>query len=457
MKRFLAIAWLLVACNVDPADVPEGVTSFQVRFTDGQDLGQTTPLPFQETGGVDLEIAVSPVGGSFDGWVTVTAEPGVVTSISGVESSAEKVRLTLEEGEETEMTVRVVLAYSSVRIWVEDEGATPATSAPAQCGDGVDNDGDDLVDEMQDPGCASPSDGSETGGSGALGVSPPVRFVNPRVASVQGSSEASPLEGMSVVMDRGTMVVTAINTDGFYITDIGSDAPAGGANSLFVFNYNTPWGLRECDIVTDVAGIVGEFYGYTELSFPSWTVVDPESRVPEPTSGADCRIPAPTVLTSTLVQDFWDMEALEAGLVRIEDGRIGDRFTDCDLDGDGIVSFNGSEGDCRENCDQDAECTEINTYFGYGQYAVVLDGCRGADCQKIWVVTRHVEPDFWADQHSDETISVLTGTLMHKYFLEPEWILEIRCPDDLVLSGDPMPDYQACVPAYARGSHYDDN
>jgi hypothetical protein len=440
---------------MDPADVPGGPAAFEVDFAEGQDLGETTPLPFSDEDTVDLDLTVAPVGGAFDGWATVRCEPGVVSSLGGIESDGDLVRLELAEGERAAFTVGVTLAYASARIWVVDEGKSPAGATPA-CSDGVDNDGDELVDEMQDPGCAAADDGSETGGSSIVGVSPEVRFENPRVADVQGD-EASPLDGRAVTIDRGRMVVTAIATDGFHVTDVDPAAPAGGSNSLFVFNYHTPWGLRECDVVDDLAGIVGEFYGLTELSFPSWKVVDPGGRVRYPSSSAECPIPAPVELTSALVDDFWEMETLESALVRVAGGRIGDTFTDCDLDGDGFVAFEGPEADCSEACSADAECTELNTYYRYGQYAVVLDGCRGAACSKVWAVTRHVVDDFWADHHAGETISVLTGTLRHIFFLDPEWILEIRCPDDIVLDGAALPVYQACVPPYARGQHYDDN
>ncbi len=449
----IVMVFFAASCNVDPASTADGLTGFLVQFEEGQDLGQTTPLAFMDTGGVDLRILVTPVGAAFSGWVTVKAEPGEISRVAGAETSGQLVRLDLAEGEQASFTVTVVMAYSSTHIWVVDEGMTPGS---ALCSDGMDNDGDGLVDEMQDPGCASATDGSEEGGGGAMGVSPTVRFVNPRVADVQGGA-SSPLEGSAVVVDRGRLVVTAIGTDGFFVTDIDPAAPAGGPNNLFVFNYSTPWGLRECDIVTDLSGIVGEFFGYTELTFPSWTVVDPDSRVPVPTSSAECPIPSPEVLDATVVTDYWDMESLEAGLVRIVGGRIGDTFIDCDLDHDGVVAFDGPEGGCADSCSLDAECTEINTYFSYGQYAVVLDGCRGTDCQKIWAVTRHAVPDFWADHHDDEVIASLTGTLRHIEFLDPEWILEIRCADDLVVEGSPVPDHLACVPPYARGEHYDNN
>ena len=148
-------------------------------------------------------------------------------------------RLTLAEGEEATLTVTVILAYSTTRIWVEDQGYLPTTAAPAACADDVDNDGDGRRDHGQDPGCVDETDGSEEEGTYIVGVSNELVYQNPRVADVQGSGGRSPLEGEAVTIDRGTIVVTGISTEGFYVTDIDPSAPAGGSNSLFVYNYNT--------------------------------------------------------------------------------------------------------------------------------------------------------------------------------------------------------------------------
>ena len=459
MRRIIAVVLMLAcACNMDPPGGRDGPVGFDVVLAPGQDLGETDPLPFRETGGVDLDLSIAPVGGPFDGWVTVHAEPGRVGGVTGVESSGPRARLNLAEGEAAELTVTITLAYGVSRIWVEDDGYQPTTSPTPACSDGTDNDGDGYRDYGQDPGCVDETDGSERGGTYIVGTSGPIVFQNPRIADVQGTGILSPLDGRTVTIDRGRIVVTRISTEGFYVTDIASDAPAGGANSLFVYNYNTPWHLRECDVITNLSGIVGEFLAcYTELQFPSWEVIDPEGRVAEPSSRAECPIPDPVVLDASFAGSDWDMEPLEGGFVRIENGRIGSEFRDCDLNGDGTVSCPGPEDDCATMCGDDAECTELTQYFRYGQYSVVLGGCRGSDCTAVFAVSKDTNPSFWADHHADEVIPAITGVLHHLYFIRPEWIVETGCSDDLVLTGSPLPTWEACVPPYARGEHYDNN
>jgi hypothetical protein len=57
------------------------------------------------------------------------------------------------------------------------------------------------------------------------------------------------------------------------VTDLSEQA--SGYNSLFAFNFNTPARMRVCDQVVYLAGTVSEFFGFTELSFPSYRLVYP--------------------------------------------------------------------------------------------------------------------------------------------------------------------------------------
>ena len=461
MRTTILVAALCAGCDLSPVAGLEGPTSFGVRV-EGSDLGEDVPLPFAATGGLDFDLVVWPVGGPFDGWITILAEPGLVTELRGSETSGNHARIALADGEEARIGISIVLAYGRTRVWVVDEGYLPASGTPA-CADGADNDADGRMDFGQDPGCTDGSDGSEEGGSCIVGVANPLFYVNPRVSDVQGSGTESPLMDRAVTIDRGRLVVTRISTEGFHVTDIDPAAPAGGSNSLYVYNYQTPWHLRECDVVTNLSGIVGEFYGYTELQFPSWDVLDPEGRVADPESSAECPIPEPVVLTAVTADDWGVMEGLESALVRIVDGRIGDTFRDCDLDRNGEIETMGPEDDCRDACGDDAECTEVSQYRKYGQYSVILDGCRGAACTSLFVVTRDAVPEFWADLHADEVIPAITGTVKHFQYARPPWIVEARCPDDLVCDGpfcgspEVKAEWDACVPPYARGEYQDDN
>ncbi|MFH1434217.1 MAG: hypothetical protein ABIJ56_00745 [Pseudomonadota bacterium] len=435
-----------------------------LKFDESEDWGETTTLEFTATGMMFM-ISISPIAGDFDGWIKLdvqpgdAAQPGYLTGIhcdppacsecGQSEVIGQNVRI---DNAGRDLCVGVRLAFGEAHIIARDIGFVPADPVTAACSDGIDNDGDGLVDYGQDNGCAYLNDDTEEGGEYIVGVSPPLFFLNPRIENIQGYSSVSPLMGESVTINRGTIVVTRISTEGFYVSDIDPLRPDLGFNHLYTYNYNTPWELRECDVLQYVSGIVTEFYGYTELSFPSWKVIDPEGRVEVPQSADDCPIPEPTLLDSDMLADNAVMESLEAGLIQVRGGMISDRFENCDFNRDGRVEWEGPEADCADACDEDPGCTEMTQYNSYGQWAVNAGG------SKVFVITHDAYPDFNPLNHRGKLLDLVRGTLRQVEFIDPPWILEIRCRDDLVEAGGEIkPMYRACVPKQPRGYLYDDN
>lgn len=411
--------------------------------------------------GVDLEV-LGPNGrrlDSFDGYVELRAEPGVIDSIeSSTESFGPHVRITGGMG--TGLRIHLVRAYSDVRIWAEEIGYRPAAPAAAACSNGVDDDGDGHVDFPADVGCRYANDDDETLGSHAIGVSDVLFYANPSLADVQGRSSATPLAGRLVTVDQGEMIVTRITTDGFYVSEVadGAVVPWG---SLFVFNFNTPPFLQPCDRIVRVSGSMTEFFGFTELNFPAWkrdkwcppgmagtdTCVTDEGLPLEPRA---CPIPEPVVLDDTVLGSP-DMEMHEAEFIRIRGLRMPTRFgpafppegSNCDLDGDGNVNLDpGPERDCSRACDAELACSEWNQFLEFGQFAM------HTDTRVINVVTRDSVPDFEPTEHLGETFDAVSGTLRHFAPLGPQrgFILEPRCGDDVVpIGGTIKPSNEACV------------
>ncbi len=107
-----------------------------------------------------------------------------------------------------------------------DDDETDTT--PVQCVDGVDNDGDSLIDYPADPGCDSSSDDSEvnlvpssTGGGGGGGSSGPPRSItsSPMTSSVIVSGHAYPNSTVRVYLDgRESIRVTASSVGSFEAT-----------------------------------------------------------------------------------------------------------------------------------------------------------------------------------------------------------------------------------------------
>lgn len=417
---------------------------------------------------VDIEVQTGDLDGTFDEdlWVRLSVRPGRLNVKPGDGRYNEHVRLV--NGRAMGIPVTLQAVFGETRIWAEDVGFLPRlkVGAVSRCANGIDDDDDGLTDWPIDPGCESPSDDSEAGGTGAAGVGNPVWVANPTLSQVQGYSSTTPYDGEVVTVDTGDMVVTRVTFSGMYVTDI-QDTSGKGYNHMFVYNFNPPTSVpvcvvdeqdtlacrgeppvrvRVCDRVSRLSGIMSEFYKFTEMNFPSWDLT-----LWQPDQGP-CAVPEPRVLSASDASG--NLEPFEAGLVRVTDvtpGRAED-IVDCDLNGNGEVDFRdydtnacSAECACREACDANPLCTEITQYRQYGQWPVrVGDAANGV---KLWVATAESVPDFDPFAPALPTQwSAITGTLKNLSFLRPRgWILEPRCMDDIVVAGAAVSSSEACV------------
>lgn len=443
---FLAVLLTAVlACGSSRApDWAHEATSIRISVKSGAMGTPDSPLEIGPVGGpyvVSLDVLSAAEGkvlDSFSGWLRMSSRPGRIT-LASTETTVVGNDVLVVDGHAGGIEVGLLGVFGKVFLWAEDIGYVPhPAGSVAACDDGLDNDGDGMIDADGDPGCFDWTDDSEASPSLASGTSPPIYYRNPILAEVQGRGKESPYQGEVVTTDSGDMVVTRVSRDGMYVTDY---SDAGGHNHMFVYNFNTPAGVRVCDRLFSLSGTVGEFYGFTELNFPSWDL-NPWYEV----KGA-CPLPEPTVITASELSSNDVMEAWESALVRVRDVTVSDFTVDCDHNGDGEVDFEdfdtgacSTECECRDACEQDAYCTELNQYLEYGQWAVSVGG------QKLWVVTRETIPGFdpFAPGHAKELVSI-TGTLRNLRFLRPAWILEPRCPQDLIAAGDPPPIVDTCI------------
>jgi hypothetical protein len=239
---------------------------------------------------------------SFNGYVHLDVHPGVIASVKNCPAPPFKEtdcndegiygkNVLLADGFVSNKLIELVDAHGPTHVWAEDLGYTPAAmDPPPACSDGIDNDGDGQIDYPADNGCAFPNDNTEEAGTYAIGASSQLPFRKPTLAEGQGwsgtgatptdptqSTAATPFEQEQVELEVGApqnVIVTRVSSDGFYATDIGDAAGMAGRgfNHVYAFNFSVPAGVRVCDRVTSLAGTFSEFYGYTELSFPSYTV-----------------------------------------------------------------------------------------------------------------------------------------------------------------------------------------
>jgi hypothetical protein len=142
------------------------------------------------------------------------------------------------------------------------------------------------------------------------------------IFEIQGSGAASPVAGSPVITFEN--VVTAIDTDGFFMQTPGArdDADPATSNGIFVFTSVAPT-VAEGDLV-DVEGTVAEYFDFTEIS--SVTSVSVVGSGPVPAAVVlDASTPGPSPSPQEL-----QLEPFEGMLVSFEGVETGpsDRFGD---------------------------------------------------------------------------------------------------------------------------------
>lgn len=419
---------------------------------------------------------------TFNRYVRVSVLPGTVVSVTSPPEGVGQGRsdgrnIQLVNGYASEQTVHVVGAFGPARLLVEDIGYQPGDPTnpqkPPLCADGIDNDGDGLIDYPADPSCAFSNDDTEDSGSFASGASPVINYSLPTIAQAQGFTNGTPFaqEGITVETraPRAQVVVSRISNGGFYVTDVDVTTDAQGNEvvtakpfgSLFVFNFGLPEGVLVCDRLTYLGGTMDEFFGYTEMTFPSFEIEPFDTRPSARTTNRTCLLPEPTELGPGDVSDDAKLEQVEAGLVRVRGARVGAHFgpgrpaeepfdlsatypcqgskkyvfgpgaSNCDFDRSGNLSFapGSDEGLCACFCYQDPDCSEWSAFRGRGNFRLVVGDNKDQTIQAN-VATA---PGFSPVAHSGKTIRSLTGTVANFSGGDLNWTIELRCPDDLVL------------------------
>jgi hypothetical protein len=235
----------------------------------------------------------------------------------------------------------------------------------------------------------------EEPGSFATGLSPTIYVENPTIRQVQETDLhiTSALEGdfVQINLDGREAVVTGITRNGFFVTDVSE--PGYVYAGIFVYSFSRPRNTEIGHRVVQLSGIDDEFYGFTELSFPSWKI---DGELPPPD---------PIEITSTIVGDDELMEQYEGGLVEVLN------VTVCAV-GDGFEKF--------------------------GQWAVLIDpagNCLNGE-GAINVVSAFTVPEFDPAAHEGEELSRISGNLRFHTSATPNWIIQTRFPDDIAAGGD---------------------
>lgn len=451
---------ILVTLDKSRSDDPGSATArLPIKFSTGPTF--TYRLEMQKPDG-SLDT-------SFDGWVRLSARPGTVFPLQ------RNVKMTAGVADNVQVTIAA--AFGDTRVWAEDLGYTPTPpgmTLPA-CSNGVDDDKNGTIDFPAEPGCFSPDDDDEGAGTLATGVSDVVYFVKPRIADVRGVTDnngtATAFPHEQVQLDTGyhadtgkydfNVIVTRVASDGFYVTDV-EDQNTRGYASVFAFTFSAPQKLAVCDRLRSMGGTSADFFGFTEISFPTWSVEFYNPSAP----ARPCLVPEPRVLAIAELSNLTVLFKYESALVRLQTGgmvtaRIGKHFgnkvvpkmgaayvpgddaTSCDLNQSGKVDFADlEEAACSNACKVDPDCSEWTNFVSQSNFKIaVTDGMTTGTIQ----ANASTSPQFDPVNKRGTTLGAFTGSL--RYFSGgQQFTIEARCSDDIVDAGmQPLASDKACI------------
>jgi hypothetical protein len=473
--RFSLLAFLAAlplatdACSaqkIPQVDRPTGI-----RIDVGPDVVNTAtarlPITFRPEEAKIFTVDVTMLGANgavrndFTGpnaWVRLTLSSGQIVKVIGPAGATDPdvvaTDVHLTDGRIKGLKVQVIGAYGDTRIVAQDVGFVPAKKGTlSQCQNGVDDDGNGVADYPVDPGCYFLNDDTEASGTDAYGVSPTIYYDFPRIHDVQGGTSTSRFNAKQVEIVGGTgrqMVITSVTNDGMFVTDV--DDFSRGFNSLYVYNFNAPCGVRWCDKVTRLAGNLSNFYGFTELGTPGWAI---EPWINETVSGP-CPIPGFQEINEVVAADSVKMQSLSSALVVVKDPIIGTHFgsarpsevngvptpsdgaSNCDLNGDGVVGFNAKkagfddkEKACNDLCGTDADCSEWNNFLSRGTVKVKF----GTTNAVLYFDPGLIQTLDVQTIVGKGKIAEIRGNVRVFVGPTPPYTVQARCADDVVLVG----------------------
>jgi hypothetical protein len=345
----------------------------------------------------------------FTGRLLTTVEPGQVVGGGDL--------LIMTNGI-SDSNIPLRLAFGDSAIWIHEVDPVNGNAGALTCSGGCQSGSACYRGRI----CAGPN------ASLSMGIAGPIFFENPRISDLQTTQDpnTSTLVNESLTISGGTMIVTGISGQGFFVTDIADEDQQ--FNSILVFTFNQPEEVGLGDRLAKISGIAAEFVGTTQLTQPGFDVIE-ESRVD--------LIPAPKEIT---VQEAGDLsgralEPFESSLVMVRNATLASDYVHCDGAANGGNNNNlidtDSERSCSDACFAEPSCSELTNFLRFGQYAVLMDNGQ----TKIQVVSRDTVRGFdpTLPENLGKTIPQIIGTLRDVQFADPRAVIQPRFPSDIVL------------------------
>jgi hypothetical protein len=355
----LVAALAAVGCQREIVVDDPGPLTFEVQVVDGGVGTAQAPLPFSHTPfTLTLDVAAIDKDGAPAGWFDGRLHLRVAPRGKLADGQSEWIDVV--GGVAHGVPVMIQDLHNEANIWVESVGTDAAP------------------------------------GNYATGLSPDLWAANPTIRNVQEVTpdpvlptwETSALEGEFVIIDLTdrTAVVTGVTNDGCYVTD--TTEPGLSYSSIYVYNFSRPE-VEVGDRIVSLSGTADEFFGFTELSFPSWK------------ADGTAAVPSPVVIDALNVDDDNALEAYESALVEVQDVEV-----------------------CPVGAD----------FYTYGQWTVLVDpaaSCAGAT-GLVNVVSAFTAAEFDPAAHVGETLPIVRGNLRYHSSAAPSWMIYVRSAEDIV-------------------------
>ncbi len=406
MKKFYILAILtaifLVSCEKETGTKPvnSGLARFDIDFAEGTNLGtEANPLPAADK----YSFVVNITARNYDGTVNTDERTVEVQFLTADKTPRSPKKLTLTDGVAKDVTVEFQRGAEKERVVVleiESEATEMYDGTTKNLKTGITGVSDTIYLPFASIYTVQSAKGAGVGSDSYyegrnLNLLGEINKDLPALVSNYGDN------------DRVPMVVTSILEGGFTLQQVGRD----DYSAIYLYTHSSPFvaDVKETKLmepgtlIEKCNGSVFSFYGFNELSFPTF---DPVYNA-DGTVKVDKTLIPPAVNIDSILGNSGEMEKKESMLVEITDVAVG-QFPDND-----------------------------SSYTEYGQYPIVSHG------KTILAVTMNTVPSFDPLSYRDKGVSIckVKGILKQhrvaKYGISGQtWILTPRDDNDLIFVGD---------------------
>ena len=288
------LVFLFVSCGETTGVEPKnrGLAGFAVEFADDFDSGSPEHRIENPEGGIVTTINITALGydkkpyTKYNGEVEIGLLYGENAAVS---------RITMENGYAENIEVKMRYCLDNDRVVVQE---------------------------------VKKHEGEETyKPTGKMGVSPVFYTEVATISAIQGTTKgdkgrSSAFNNRNLTLKDRQMVVIAVIEGGFYLHEVG----AKDYSSIYMYTYSTPYVddnreesmfLPVGTLIESANGSVFEFFGFTEMSFPTFHPVYVNKNGKKELKIDTSLIPDPEPVNDILT-DNEEMEKREASLVTVE-------------------------------------------------------------------------------------------------------------------------------------------